>query len=71
MRVIDPLSVTKAISRIGSPQRGHRSGKTCVLGAPSRPLPGPGFGREHAMEADQMQPWTRNERGQALHELQG
>ena len=28
MRVIDPLSVTKAISRIGSPQRGYRIGKT-------------------------------------------
>ena len=27
MHVIDPLSVTKAISRIGFPQRGHRSGK--------------------------------------------
>jgi len=24
----------------------------CILGAPSRPLPGPGSGREHAMEAD-------------------
>jgi hypothetical protein len=43
MRVIDLLSVTKAISRIGSPQRGHRSGKVCILGAPSRPIPGPGF----------------------------
>ena len=31
----------------------------------------PGIGREHAMEADQMQPWTRNERGQALDALQG
>ena len=27
-------------------------------------------GREHAMEADEMQPWTRDKRGQALHELQ-
>jgi len=28
MRVIDPLSVTKAMILIGFPQRGHRSGKT-------------------------------------------
>jgi hypothetical protein len=29
MSVIDPLS------RIGSPQQGHRSGKTCILSAPN------------------------------------
>ena len=29
-----------------------------------------GVGREHAMEADEMQPWTRDQRGEALHELQ-
>ncbi len=29
MHVIDPLSLTKAISRICSPQRGHRGEKTC------------------------------------------
>ena len=34
---------------------------------------GPQFsvGREHAMEADEMEPWTRDKRGQALHEFQG
>lgn len=30
MRVIDPLSVTNAISRIGSPQRRYRSGEDFV-----------------------------------------
>ena len=29
-----------------------------------------GVGREHAMEANQMQPGTRDQCGQALHELQ-
>jgi hypothetical protein len=42
----------------------------CVLGAPSRPLLGPGFRCEHAMEADQMQAWTGDKRSQALHQLQ-
>jgi hypothetical protein len=37
--VIDPLSVTKAISRIGSPERAYRSRTTCILGAPKVPLP--------------------------------
>ena len=30
----------------------------------------PGVGREHAMEANQMQPRTRDECGEALHALQ-
>ena len=29
------------------------------------------MGREDAMEADEMQPWMGDKRGQALHELQG
>ena len=29
------------------------------------------MGREDAMEADKMQPWTGDKRGQAPHELQG
>ena len=29
-----------------------------------------GVGREHAVEANQMQPRTRHQRGEALHELQ-
>jgi hypothetical protein len=29
-----------------------------------------GVGREHAMEANEMEPWTRDKHGQALHELQ-
>jgi len=39
------------------------------LGAPSRPLPGPGFGREHAMEANEMGPWTGNQGGESLQRL--
>ena len=39
MRLIDPRSVTQAISRIGSPERAYRSGTTCILGAPKVPLP--------------------------------
>ncbi len=30
----------------------------------------PGIGRQHAVEADQMQARTRHQRGQALHEFQ-
>ncbi len=29
-----------------------------------------GVGREHAVEANQMQAWTRHQRGEALHEFQ-
>ena len=41
--LIGRAGLTKATIRIGSPQRGQESGKTCILGAPSRPFPGPGF----------------------------
>jgi len=30
----------------------------------------PGIGREHVMEADQMQPRTGNQRGESLHKFQ-
>ena len=30
-----------------------------------------GVGREHAMEANEMEPRTRDERSEALHKLQG
>jgi hypothetical protein len=37
--------VFQAMIRIGSSQRGQESGKTCILGGPSRPILGPGFHR--------------------------
>ena len=30
----------------------------------------PGIGREHAMEANEMEPWTGDKRSQSLHEFQ-
>jgi hypothetical protein len=30
-----------------------------------------GVGRAHALEADQMQAWTGNPRGESLHQFQG
>ena len=48
---MEPASVIKAMIRIGSPQRGQRSGKTCILGVPKRPILGPAF---HKMRASSM-----------------
>ena len=47
---------------------GTMSGRSVALrlGAPSTPLPGPGFGRK----ADEMQPRTGNQRGESLYEFQ-
>jgi len=39
--------------------------------AKQAPLRGPGFGREHAMEADEMEPWTGNQGGESLQKLEG
>ena len=57
MRLIDPRSVTQAISRIGSPERAYRSGTTCILGAPKVPLPhlGRRFGPDEPEPREELQ----------------
>lgn len=42
-RLGEPTSVTKAMIRIGAPQRSQRSGSSCILDTPSRPIPGRAF----------------------------
>jgi hypothetical protein len=59
MRVIDLLSVTKAISRIGSPRRGQESGKTCI-GAPDRGTPWPWLSSPFRSRAP-MRTWVSRE----------
>ena len=54
------------------PKDGMMSGRSLAL-RPRRAKqapPWPGFGRKHAMEADQMQPRTGNQRGESLYEFQ-
>jgi hypothetical protein len=45
----------EAMIRIGSRQRGQESGKTCILDAPSRPLPGPGFHRSVRVDSPKVE----------------